>query len=100
MQDGAAEARGVFGCAQLAMLHHFGVEGVQCHRLIAHEKSVPGLTYLFLSLYFTVQMCIRDRLIAGLMFFGRAGTLTLIVALAQPRATAAVGYPEERILLG
>jgi trk system potassium uptake protein TrkH len=39
-------------------------------------------------------------LIAGLMFFGRAGTLTLIVALAQPRVAPTVGYPEERILLG
>jgi len=39
-------------------------------------------------------------LIAGLMFFGRAGTLTLIVALARPRVESAVGYPEERILIG
>ena len=39
-------------------------------------------------------------LIAGLMFFGRAGTLTLIVALAQPSPAPAVGYPEERILIG
>ncbi|MBX7254556.1 MAG: hypothetical protein K1X50_21420 [Candidatus Promineofilum sp.] len=39
-------------------------------------------------------------LIAGLMFFGRTGTLTLIVALARPRVESAVGYPEERILIG
>jgi trk system potassium uptake protein TrkH len=39
-------------------------------------------------------------LIAGLMFFGRVGTLTLIVALARPSASPAVSYPEERILIG
>ncbi|CUS02476.1 H(+)-transporting two-sector ATPase [Candidatus Promineifilum breve] len=39
-------------------------------------------------------------LIAGLMFFGRVGTLTIIVALARPLVPAAVTVPEERILLG
>jgi trk system potassium uptake protein TrkH len=39
-------------------------------------------------------------LIAGLMFFGRAGILTLIFALARPTVPPAVGYPEERILIG
>jgi trk system potassium uptake protein TrkH len=39
-------------------------------------------------------------LIAGLMFFGRVGTLTIIVALARPTVPAAITYPEERILLG
>lgn len=39
-------------------------------------------------------------LIAGLMFFGRVGTLTIVVALARPIVPAAVTYPEERILLG
>lgn len=39
-------------------------------------------------------------LIAGLMFFGRVGTLTIIIALARPTVPAAVAYPEERILLG
>lgn len=39
-------------------------------------------------------------LIAGLMFFGRVGTLTIIVALARPTVPAPVSYPEERILIG
>lgn len=39
-------------------------------------------------------------LIAGLMFFGRVGTLTIIVALARPTVPAPVNYPEERILIG
>ena len=47
-----------------------------------------------------IPMRTTPMLIAGLMFFGRAGTLTLIVALAQPRVGTAVGLPEERILIG
>jgi trk system potassium uptake protein TrkH len=39
-------------------------------------------------------------LIAGLMFFGRIGTLTIILALARPSVPAAISYPEERILMG
>jgi trk system potassium uptake protein TrkH len=39
-------------------------------------------------------------LIAGLMFFGRLGMLTIIVALGRPRVPLAVTYPEEGILLG
>jgi trk system potassium uptake protein TrkH len=39
-------------------------------------------------------------LIAGLMFFGRIGTLTIIVALARPSVPPAVNYPEERVLMG
>lgn len=34
-----------------------------------------------------------------LMFWGRLGALTIIVALAQPRVPERVGYPEESILL-
>lgn len=39
-------------------------------------------------------------LIAGVMFFGRIGILTIIVALGRPRVSAAVTYPDEGILLG
>jgi trk system potassium uptake protein TrkH len=39
-------------------------------------------------------------LIAGLMFFGRIGMLTIIVALGRPRVPLVVTYPEEGILLG
>jgi len=39
-------------------------------------------------------------LIAALMFFGRLGTLTIIIALARPHVDATVQYPEENILLG
>lgn len=39
-------------------------------------------------------------LIAGLMFFGRVGTLTIIVALARPSVPAPITYPDERILMG
>ena len=39
-------------------------------------------------------------LIAGLMFFGRVGTLTIIIALTRPSVVPPVRYPEERILMG
>ena len=38
-------------------------------------------------------------LIMLIMFWGRLGALTIIVALAQPRVPDRVGYPEESILL-
>ena len=68
---------------------------------MALVESVAAFSTSGYSLGLTPRLNLFGQLlIAGLMFFGRAGTLTLIVALAQPRATAAVGYPEERILLG
>lgn len=41
-----------------------------------------------------------QMLIAGLMFFGRVGMLTIIVALTRPTVAAPVSYPQERILIG
>lgn len=40
-----------------------------------------------------------QMLIMLIMFWGRLGALTIIVALAQPRVPDRVGYPEESILL-
>ncbi|MBP6015901.1 MAG: hypothetical protein KA586_04215 [Candidatus Promineofilum sp.] len=39
-------------------------------------------------------------LIAGLMFFGRIGTLTIIITLTRPTVPPAVSHPEERLLIG
>lgn len=39
-------------------------------------------------------------LVAGVMFFGRIGMLTIIVALGQPRVPTAASYPEEGVLIG
>lgn len=38
-------------------------------------------------------------LIALMMFWGRLGALTLVLALAQPQS-ASIGYPEEQVLIG
>ena len=68
---------------------------------MALVESVSAFSTTGYSLGLTPRLNLFGQLlIAGLMFFGRAGTLTLIVALAQPRVAPAVGLPEERILIG
>ncbi|HOU41947.1 MAG TPA: potassium transporter TrkG, partial [Promineifilum sp.] len=64
-------------------------------------EAVSAFSTTGFSLGLTPRLNLFGQLlIAGLMFFGRAGTLTLIVALARPRVDPPVGYPQERILIG
>lgn len=64
-------------------------------------ETVSAFSTSGYSLALTGQLNLFGQLlIAGLMFFGRLGTLTIIVALARPNTPAAVSYPEERILMG
>ncbi len=68
---------------------------------MALVESVSAFSTSGYSLGLTPRLNLFGQLlIAGLMFFGRVGTLTLIVALAQPSAAPAVAYPEEKILIG
>ncbi len=54
-----------------------------------------------LSLDFTGQLnSIGLGIIMVMMFWGRLGTLALILALARQRPPSALGYPEEQVLIG
>lgn len=54
-----------------------------------------------LSLNFTGQLNVFGQvLIAGVMFWGRLGALTIVLAVAQPQKKPLVTYPEEQILIG
>lgn len=69
--------------------------------MAAMVESVSAFSTTGYSLALTPRLNLFGQLlVAGLMFFGRIGTLTIIVTLAQPSVPPAVGYPEERILLG
>ena len=69
--------------------------------VMALVETVSAFSTSGFSLGLTPRLNLFGQLlIAGLMFFGRAGTLTLIVALAQPSASPVVTYPEENILIG
>lgn len=64
-------------------------------------ESVSAFSTTGYSLALTPRLNLFGQLlIAGLMFFGRIGTLTLIITLARPSVPPAVSYPEERILIG
>lgn len=64
-------------------------------------ESVSAFSTTGYSLALTPRLnTFGQLLIAGLMFFGRLGTLTLIITLARPTVPPAVSYPEERILIG
>lgn len=64
-------------------------------------ESVSAFSTTGYSLALTPRLNLFGQLVvAGLMFFGRIGTLTIIVTLAQPSVPPAVTFPEERILLG
>jgi trk system potassium uptake protein TrkH len=64
-------------------------------------ESVSAFSTTGYSLALTPRLNLFGQLlIAALMFFGRIGTLTIIVTLAQPSVPPAVTYPEERILIG
>ena len=69
--------------------------------IAALVESVSAFSTCGFTLGLTPRLDLFGQLlIAGLMFFGRVGTLTLIVAIARPTVPAAVSYPEERILIG
>jgi trk system potassium uptake protein TrkH len=54
-----------------------------------------------LSLSFTGDLNLFGQAVIMLMmFWGRLGALTLVVAIAQPHAIQRVSYPEEQILIG
>jgi trk system potassium uptake protein TrkH len=54
-----------------------------------------------LSLAFTSELNTFGQIVIMLiMFWGRLGALTIVVALAQPRRPSKVFYPEEQILIG
>jgi trk system potassium uptake protein TrkH len=54
-----------------------------------------------LSLAFTSDLNLFGQVVIMLvMFWGRLGALTIVVALAQPRRPSKVFYPEEQILIG
>jgi trk system potassium uptake protein len=54
-----------------------------------------------LSLGFTGQLnSIGLVIIMVMMFWGRLGTLALILALARQRPPSALSYPEEEVLIG
>jgi trk system potassium uptake protein TrkH len=69
--------------------------------IMALVEAVSAFATCGFSLGLTPRLNLFGQmLIAALMFFGRVGTLTLIFALARPSVPPAVGYPEERILIG
>lgn len=54
-----------------------------------------------LSLPFTAELNAFGRIVVMLMmFWGRLGALTIVVALARPRPPQPVTYPEEQLLIG
>ena len=63
-------------------------------------ESVSAFGTVGFSLGLTSRLDLFGQtLLMLLMFWGRLGALTIIVALAQPRVPERVGYPEESILL-
>jgi len=54
-----------------------------------------------MSLSFTGQLSLFGQLIImAMMFWGRLGALTIVVALAKPRPPQPIFYPEESLLIG
>lgn len=78
--------------------------------LMAHPRAsaedalftvVSAFATTGLSLELTSQLNAFGRvLIMLMMFWGRLGALTIIVALARPRPPQAIAYPEEQLLIG
>ncbi len=68
---------------------------------IALFEVVSAFATCGLSLAFTSQLNLYGQFIIILMmFWGRLGALTIIVALAQQQRPQPVAYPEEQILIG
>jgi trk system potassium uptake protein TrkH len=77
--------------------------------LLTHDVDLSVALFEVVSAFATCgfTLAFTDRLhdfgqlvIVLVMFWGRVGPLTLIVALAPPRRPPAVTYPEEQLLLG
>lgn len=69
--------------------------------IAALVEAVSAFATCGFSLGLTPRLNLFGQLlIAGLMFFGRIGTLTIIIALGRPTVPAPITYPEERILIG
>jgi trk system potassium uptake protein TrkH len=68
---------------------------------VALFEVVSAFATCGFTLAFTGQLHLPGQLVIALvMFWGRVGPLTLIVALALPRRAPALTYPEEQLLLG
>jgi trk system potassium uptake protein TrkH len=64
-------------------------------------EAVSALSTCGYSLGLTVRLdAVGQAVVAVLMFCGRLGPLTLMIAFAQRRRRPRVGYPEARLLLG
>jgi len=68
---------------------------------MAFFEVVSAFATCGLTLAFTSQLNLFGQiLIILVMFWGRLGALTIMVALARPKAQPLVQYPEEQILIG
>lgn len=68
---------------------------------VASFEVVSAFATCGLSLDFTAQLNIFGQLvICGVMFWGRLGALTIVIALARQARPQLVSYPEEQILIG
>ncbi len=77
--------------------------------LVTHPLTLHQATFEVISAFATCGLSVgttpRTNLFGQLilmlvMFWGRLGALTIVVALARPRPKRLVTYPEERILIG
>ena len=79
--------------------------------VISHLEAIPLLTSLFesvsavatvgLTLGITSQLgMISKLLLTLLMIFGRAGSLTILLAFTSDKKKAAARYPVEKVTVG
>jgi trk system potassium uptake protein TrkH len=77
--------------------------------LLSHDIDLPAALFEVVSAFatcgltlaFTSQLNLMGQLIIiFVMFWGRLGALTIILALAQQQARQLLVYPEEQILIG
>lgn len=77
--------------------------------LLTHPLTLSEALFEVVSAFATcgLTLSVTGRLepfgmliIALMMFWGRLGALTLVLALAQPQAASRVSYPEEVVLIG
>lgn len=68
---------------------------------VALFEVISAFATCGLSLDFTTDLNpFGEVIIMFIMFWGRLGALTIVIALAQPQAPQLVEYPEEKILIG
>ncbi|WP_238613380.1 TrkH family potassium uptake protein [Candidatus Oscillochloris fontis] len=68
---------------------------------VAVFEVVSAFATCGLTLNFTSELNLFGQIVIALvMFWGRLGALTIVIALAQPGRTQLVSYPEEQILIG